>query len=148
MIWVMPGSPEIDCDIRNRPSEVTSYPLPPSLQPLSEHFTFDQFKNKEFPSARFRLRPVAHQRLMCYIESMKGYIHARLSKEDWLVLEELKKSTGQSESQLVRQGLHLVFREVSPLKSALEAAGTSVGKFRKGPHDLASNKKRLEGFGR
>jgi hypothetical protein len=79
---------------------------------------------------------------------MKGYIHARLSKEDWLVLEELKKSTGQSESQLVRQGLHLVFREVSPLKSALEAAGTSVGKFRKGPHDLASNKKRLEGFGR
>jgi hypothetical protein len=34
------------------------------------------------------------------------------------------------------------------LKRALEVAGNSFGKFKKGPRDLASNKKHLNGFGR
>ena len=78
---------------------------------------------------------------------MKTYIHARMSKEDRAILESLKKSTGHSESELVRRGLRLVLHEVSPKKSALELAGSSVGKFKKGPRDLATNKKHLEGFG-
>ena len=34
------------------------------------------------------------------------------------------------------------------LKRASEVAGKSVGKFNKGPRDLASNKKHLDGFSR
>ena len=78
---------------------------------------------------------------------MKTYIHARLSKEDRRILEELKKSTGRSESDLVRRGLRLILHEVQPKKSALELAGRSAGKFEKGPRDLATNRKHLEGFG-
>jgi len=42
---------------------------------------------------------------------MKGYIHARLSKEDSAVLKELKAATGESESQLVRRGLRRLGRQ-------------------------------------
>ena len=84
---------------------------------------------------------------MCYIGGMKTYIHARLSKEDRAVLEDLKKSTGYSESELVRRGLQLVSDQLGRKRSALELAGRSVGKFKKGPRDLAANKKHLEGFG-
>jgi len=79
---------------------------------------------------------------------VKAYIHARLQKEDRILLEELKDSTGFSESELVRRGLRLVLREVKPKKTALQLAGSSVGKFRKGPSDLATNKKYLAAFGR
>jgi Arc/MetJ-type ribon-helix-helix transcriptional regulator len=78
---------------------------------------------------------------------MKTYIHARLSKEDRAFLDELKESTGHSESELVRRGLKLVLKELGRTRSALELAGHSVGKFAKGPKDLARNKKHLEGFG-
>jgi hypothetical protein len=78
---------------------------------------------------------------------VKTYIHARLSKEDRAVLEDLKKSTGCSESELVRRGLRLIMQEVLPKHSALQTAGNSVGKFKKGPRDLATNKKQLDGFG-
>jgi len=78
---------------------------------------------------------------------MKTYIHARLNKQDRAVLEALKKSTGYSESELVRRGLRLIMHEVLPKQSALKLAGRSVGKFKKGPRDLATNKKHLEGFG-
>jgi hypothetical protein len=80
-------------------------------------------------------------------DRMKRYIHARLSKQDRSVLEDLKKSTGQSESELVRRGIRLILAEVSPQRSALVLAGTSVGKFKKGPRDLSTNKKHMEGFG-
>ena len=78
---------------------------------------------------------------------MKAYIHARLSKEDRAVLEDLKKSTGCSESELIRRGLRLVLQEVGERPSALDVAGQSVGKFKKGLRDLARNRKHLEGFG-
>ena len=78
---------------------------------------------------------------------MKTYIHARLSKEDRAVLEGLKKTTGHSESELVRRGLRLVLIELGRKQSALELAGSSVGKFKKGPRDLSTNKKYFEGFG-
>jgi len=79
---------------------------------------------------------------------MKTYIHARLTEEDRIILRDLKKSTGRSESELVRRGLRLVLEEVRPKESALELAGSCVGKFKKGPRDLATNPKHLESFGR
>ena len=78
---------------------------------------------------------------------MKTYIHARLSQEDRAILEKLKKSTGHSESALVRRGLHLAAKELGPGKSARALAGRSVGKFKNGPRDLATNRKHLDGFG-
>ena len=83
---------------------------------------------------------------MCYIRDMKTYIHARLSRQDRLVLEELKKSTGRTESEIVRRGLQLVAEEEGGRRSALELAGRSVGRFKKGPRDLSTNRKHLEGF--
>jgi hypothetical protein len=78
---------------------------------------------------------------------MKAYIHARLNKDDQALLDTLKRSTGYSESELVRQGLMLVMREVGRRRSALEVAGRSVDKFKKGRVDLSTNPKHLEGFG-
>ena len=78
---------------------------------------------------------------------MKTYVHARLSEEERVVLEELKHSTGCSESEIVRRGLQLVAEEEGRRPSALELAGSSVGRFKKGPRDLSTNKKHLKGFG-
>jgi hypothetical protein len=78
---------------------------------------------------------------------MKAYIHARLSERDRAVLEELKAATGCSESEIVRRGLQLVAKEAGARRNALELAAQSVGRFKKGPRDLAGNKKHLEGFG-
>lgn len=84
---------------------------------------------------------------LCYIRDMKTYIHARLGRQDRVVLEELKKATGRSESEIVRRGLQLVAEEEGGRRSALELAGRSVGRFKKGPRDLSTNRKQLEGFG-
>lgn len=78
---------------------------------------------------------------------MKTYIHARLSLEDRAVLDELKRLTGRTESDIVRRGLQLVAQETGKPPSALDVAGRSVGRFKKGPRDLSTNKKHLEGFG-
>ena len=79
---------------------------------------------------------------------MKTYIHARLGKHDRAVLEELKQATGHSESEIVRRGLKLVVEQQRQRRSALELAGRSVGRFKKGPRDLSTNKKHLDDFGR
>lgn len=79
---------------------------------------------------------------------MKAAIHARLNESDRAALAELKKTTGLSESELVRRGLHLVAREERRRRSALDLAGASVGRFAKGPRDLSTNRKHLDGFGR
>jgi hypothetical protein len=84
---------------------------------------------------------------MCYDPGMKTYVHARLGRDDRAVLEELKASTGCSESEIVRRGLQLVAADERRRRSALELAGRSVGRFRKGPRDLSTNRKHLEGFG-
>ena len=78
---------------------------------------------------------------------MKDYVHARLTAEDREALERLKKATGAGESDLVRRGLRILFKESGTTPSALDLAGKSVGKFRNGPRDLSSNKKYLEGLG-
>ena len=78
---------------------------------------------------------------------MKAYIRARVGAEDRAMLEELKQSTGRTESEIVRRGLQLVAKEEGRQRSALELAGRSVGRFTKAPKDLSANKRRLEGFG-
>jgi len=79
---------------------------------------------------------------------MKDYIHARLTKEDVAVLEELKAATGESESHLVRRGLRLVRDVVGRGRSALDIARNSAGKFKAGPKDISTSKKHLDSFGR
>jgi len=78
---------------------------------------------------------------------MKSYIHARLGAQERVVLEALKRSTGRTESEIVRRGLHLVAEEERRQRSALDCAGPSAGRFKKGPRDLSSNPKHLEAFG-
>ncbi len=78
---------------------------------------------------------------------MKAYIHARLDDEERAALEELKRKTGQTDSELVRRGLRLVEQEERRRQSALDLAGRTVGRFTKGPRDLSANRKHLAGFG-
>jgi hypothetical protein len=78
---------------------------------------------------------------------MKTFVHARLGVEERTVLEALKQSTGRTESEIVRRGLHLVAEEERRRRSALDCAGRSAGRFNTGPRDLSSNLTRLEGFG-
>ena len=63
---------------------------------------------------------------MCYIYRMKTYIHARLGKKDHVLLRELREATGASDSELVRQGLHVMRERLGQRRSALELAGKSV----------------------
>lgn len=74
-------------------------------------------------------------------------MHARLGKADRAVLDGLKRSTGRTESEIVRRGLRLVAAEEGRRRSALELAGRSVGRFTKGPRNLSTHRKHLEGFG-
>jgi hypothetical protein len=78
---------------------------------------------------------------------MKAYVHARLGKAERATLDELKQATGRTDSEIVRRGLQLVAQEERSRRSALELAGRSVGRFKKGPRDLSTNRKHLEGFG-
>lgn len=79
--------------------------------------------------------------------AVKAYIHARLGDADRAALEDLKAKTGQTESEIVRRGLQLVAQEERRRRSALDLAGVSVGRFKKGPRDLSTNRKHLEAFG-
>ena len=78
---------------------------------------------------------------------MKNYVHARLTVEDREALEKLKEATGVAESELVRRGLRKMLAELGTAPSALDLAGKSIGKFRKGPRDLSSNSTHLDGLG-
>jgi hypothetical protein len=78
---------------------------------------------------------------------VKTYVHARLGEKERAVLENLKRATGRTESDIVREGLRLVAKEHPAAQSALQAAGRSVGRFKKGPKDLSTSRDRLNGFG-
>ena len=80
---------------------------------------------------------------------MKNYIHARLSGQDLSVLKTLKETTGASESELVRQGLQMMYNQkIAGQASALDLADDSVGKFTAKRKDLSSNKQHLKDFGK
>jgi hypothetical protein len=70
-----------------------------------------------------------------------------IGADDRAVLDELTRSTGRSPSEIVRRGLHLVAAEERRRRSALDLAGTSVGRFKRGPKDLSTNRTHLDGFG-
>lgn len=84
---------------------------------------------------------------MCDTFHVKTYIHARLREADRAALEKLKASTGQTESEIVRRGLQLLAQEERRRRSALELAGRIVGRFKKSPSDLSTNRSHLDGFG-
>ena len=85
---------------------------------------------------------------LCYARGVKTYIHARLDVEARATLHELKAKTGRTESDLVRRGLQLVAQEERRRRSALDLAGSSVGRYKKGPRDLSTNRRHLDGFGK
>ena len=81
------------------------------------------------------------------LPNVKDYIHARLGPSDREQLDELRQTTGLSESELVRRGLQLVAHEARQRQSALALAGPSVGRFANGPRNLSTDRKHLDGFG-
>jgi hypothetical protein len=84
----------------------------------------------------------------CYSwQVAKSVIHARLTGKDREVLADLKRATGASDSELVRRGLRLIQRDLGGEPSARDLAGSSAGRFRGGPPDLATNPDHLDGFG-
>ena len=85
---------------------------------------------------------------MCYAPRVKTYIHARLGKQDHVLLRELRESTGESDSELVRRGLRVMSEQLGRRPSALDVAGNSAGKFSTGPADLSTNDAYLDDFGR
>ena len=78
---------------------------------------------------------------------MKSFVHARIGKDERAALEALKRTTGQSESEIVRRGLKLVVAEHRQEPSALHVAGKSAGRFKGAPKDLSSHPSHLDGFG-
>ena len=78
---------------------------------------------------------------------VKPYVHARVGKEDRALLDRLKHATGRSESDLVRRGLRLVAQQLGGGRSARDLAGPSVGMFERGPRDLSTKRRHLDGFG-
>ena len=81
------------------------------------------------------------------LTGVKTYVHARLGREDRAALEKLKAATGRSESDLVRLGVRRAAEELGSRPSARDLAGTSAGRFTRGPRDLSTNRKHLDGFG-
>ena len=80
---------------------------------------------------------------------VKQYIHARLSSADQKALDKLKNRTGQSESELVRQGLQLMLKkELGEHASALDLVKPSIGKFASRYRDLSTNPRHMQGFGK
>src|SRR3989442_9641852 len=52
------------------------------------------------------------------VQRMKATIHIRLEREDRVMLEKLKQTTGRTESEIIRRGLQLVADEYGQRRSA------------------------------
>jgi hypothetical protein len=76
---------------------------------------------------------------------MGRIVHARLDEKTDKQLKVLRRTTGLSESELLRRGL-LALAATSVRAAHVRIVGT--GKFASGVRDLGSNKRHLEGFGR
>jgi hypothetical protein len=79
---------------------------------------------------------------------MKKYVHARLGEKDRRVLDRLKRSTGRTESELLRRGRTSPQRRRTGGTAPSIGPGTSAGRFKSGPLDLSTSWEHLEGFGR
>lgn len=76
---------------------------------------------------------------------MGRVIHARLDDESDRLLRRLRRSSGQNDSAIVREGLRAL--DAAGKKSVLSQV-TGVGKFSSGIPDLATDKKHMRGFGK
>lgn len=75
---------------------------------------------------------------------MKAIIQARLDEETQAALNLLVRRHGLKPSEVVRQGIRLVVKQVEGAKP-VEIIG--LGKYDSGLTDLSTNKKYMEGFG-
>jgi hypothetical protein len=80
-----------------------------------------------------------------YDNGMGRIVQSRLDPETLDLLTRLRRSTGLSDSELLRRGLRRL-AEREPRTRRLRIVG--VGKFASTVDDLGSNKHRLRGFGR
>lgn len=78
---------------------------------------------------------------------MPKTLTARLDERTEEELERLAKSLGKTESEIVRDGIHLMATTL-PLASTGKSRFIGAGEFSSGHKDLASNKKHLNDFGR
>lgn len=76
---------------------------------------------------------------------MAKIVHARIDRETEALLEKLRRRTGLSESEVLREGLKAFARD-RLLDGSTRIAG--VAEFSSGKRDLGSNKRHLAGFGR
>lgn len=76
---------------------------------------------------------------------MAKIVHARIDRETEALLEKLRRRTGLSESEVLREGLKAFARD-RLLDGRTRIAG--VAEFSSGKKDLGSNKRHLAGFGR
>lgn len=76
--------------------------------------------------------------------SVSKVVHARLDQETQRLLEGLRRRTGLSESELVRQGLRALASVTSPPGRRMPIG---TGLFESGVPDLGSNDEHLKGFG-
>lgn len=74
---------------------------------------------------------------------MATLVHARLDPKTERQLARLRKTTGLSESELVRRGLWAL--AALPVGGKKKIVG--LGAFRSGKSDLGSNRAHLRGFG-
>jgi hypothetical protein len=76
---------------------------------------------------------------------MTRVVQARLDKETTKTLEQIRKRSGWSNSEIVRRGI-LLLASVTPPSGRRKISG--LGKYDFGVTDLATNKKYMEGFGK
>lgn len=76
---------------------------------------------------------------------MARIIQARLDSEADSLLKRLRRTTGFSDSEIVRRGLKAL---VDALPQGRGERVVGVGGFQSGVNDLGSNKRHLRGFGK
>lgn len=76
---------------------------------------------------------------------MGKIVHARLDEESHALLQRLRRTTGLTESEVLRRGLRVLAAQ-SPGGRSRRIVG--LGKFASGRADLGSNKRHLRRFGR
>lgn len=76
---------------------------------------------------------------------MANSIHARLDEDTEAIRDDLKRTQGWTDSEIVRRGIKLL-ASVTPQKGRRKFTGE--GKYASGIADLSTNKKHMEGFGK
>jgi transposase InsO family protein len=78
-------------------------------------------------------------------DAMGRIVQSRLDAETLELLARLRRRTGLTDSEILRQGVRRLAEVAGPIP---RRRIVGVGKFTSGVADLGSNKKHLKGFGR